>query len=71
MVLLRVGELPSAAGRDKRSEGLIRVRASHVQENIALTGLVKTLHLSSYRYCFANVLGRFFRRISCRRLSNG
>jgi hypothetical protein len=57
--LLRVWKLPCAARRDKTGEALIRIFPAHVEENVAFPGLMKAIHSSRYRCCFANVFGRF------------
>ena len=55
LVLVRVRKLRSAGRWDKSREGLIRVIATHIQENVAFARLVKALHSTPYRDSFVTL----------------
>ena len=55
LVLLRVTKLRGAGTWNKSREGLIRVIATHIQENVAFIRLVKAVHSTPYRDSFVVV----------------
>jgi hypothetical protein len=55
LVLVRVRKLRSAGRWNKSREGLIRVIATHIQENVAFARLVKAVHSTPYRDSFVTL----------------